>query len=88
MGKMIAITSLLVIGLAGAAAAQGRNSGDRALGTELNRDRAETRIERLREDQRQKEERSEPRAQKTPGSNATKQSRRAEQAFELECVAR
>ena len=73
MGKMIAITSLLVIGLAGAATAQGRNSGDRALGTELNRDRAETRIERLREDQRQKEERSEPRAQKTPGSNATKQ---------------
>ena len=42
MGKMIAITSLLVIGLAGAAAAQGRNSGDRALGTELNRDRAES----------------------------------------------
>ena len=30
MGKMIAITSLLVIGLAGAAAAQGRNSGPRA----------------------------------------------------------
>lgn len=73
MRKVIVLAGLFLIGFAGAATAQKSSAGDRALGAELNRERAETRIERLREDQRQKEERSAPRAQKVPGSNSTKQ---------------
>lgn len=66
-GKTIVLAGLLVLGVSGPAAAQKSNSGDRALGAELNRDRAETRIERLRQDQRQseqKQERANSRAQK------------------------
>ena len=74
MGKIIVIAGLLAIGLAGSAAAQKGNSGDRALGTELNRDRAETRIERLRQDQRQKEQKEERGARaKAQGSSTTQQ---------------
>ena len=56
--RNIIIVAGLVLACVSAAAAQGRNSpGDRALGSELNRDKAETRIDRLRQDQKQKEER-------------------------------
>jgi len=65
--KTAVLAGLLALGASGPAAAQKSNSADRALGTELNRDRAETRIERLRQDQRQneqKQERVNSRAQK------------------------
>ena len=71
MRKIVVIAGLLACGLPSGAVAQKGNSGDRALGTELNRDRAETRIERLRQDQRQneqKQDRNAPRAQKHPGT--------------------
>jgi len=77
MGKIIVIASLLAAGLAGNASAQ-RSTGDRALGAELNRDKAETRIERLRQDQRQKEkdERPAARGSQRPAGNSTQQQSR------------
>ena len=76
MGRIVVIASVLVA-LSAPATAQKRDAGDRTLGTELNRERAETRIERLRQDQRQsREERSQSRAQKIqPSGNSTKQPR-------------
>ena len=46
MSKFFVITSLLLAACTGGAAAQGRDAGDRALGSELARDKAETRIDR------------------------------------------
>jgi hypothetical protein len=75
MRTMIAFAGLVLIALAGTAAAQKRDPADRALGTELNRERAETRIERLRQDQRQqRDERPAARAQKIqPSGTSTQQ---------------
>ena len=74
MRTMIAFAGLVLIAFAGTAAAQKRDPADRALGTELNRERAETRIERLRQDQRQqRDERPAARAQKIPPSGNTTQ---------------
>jgi hypothetical protein len=73
MSKFFVITSLLLAACTGGAAAQGRDADDRALGSELARDKAETRIDRLRQDQRQKEDRAQPRAQKLPPENTTRQ---------------
>jgi hypothetical protein len=72
MSKFFVIASLLAACTSGAAA-QGRDAGDRALGSELARDKAETRIDRLRQDQRQKEDRVQPRAQKLSPENTTRQ---------------
>ncbi len=75
--KSIVLAVLVTLGVTSPAAAQRANSGDRALGSELNRDRAETRIERLRQDQRQneeKQERTNSRAQK-PSKPAQQQPR-------------
>ena len=74
MRNTIVIAALLAVGLSGGALAEKSNSSDRTIGTELNRERAETRIERLRQDQRQneqKQERNTSRAQKLP--NKTQQ---------------
>ena len=73
MTRFFVIASLLLGAGVGSAAAQGRDAGDRALGSELARDKAETRIDRLRQDQRQKEDRAQPRAQKLPPENTTRQ---------------
>jgi hypothetical protein len=73
MRKIFVIASLILLASASGATAQGRSPGDRALGSELARDKAETRIERLRQDQRQKDERPTPRAQKLPPDNSTRQ---------------
>jgi hypothetical protein len=73
MRNTVIIASVILIASATGAAAQGKNAGDRALGSELARDKAETRIDRLRQDQRQKEERSTPRAQKPPPDDTTRQ---------------
>jgi hypothetical protein len=48
----IAIAVFIFILSAGTALPQGRDSNDRSLGIEMNRDRAEGRINRLREDKR------------------------------------
>ena len=73
MRNLMLIASLVVFASPNAAAAQGKNAGDRALGAELNRDKAETRIERLRQDQRQKNERPAARAQKIQPSGGSAQ---------------
>ena len=73
MRKAAVFASLLLAALASDVAAQGRNAGDKALGSELARDKAETRIDRLRQDQRQNEQRPQPRAQKLPGDNTSQQ---------------
>lgn len=76
MSKSIMIASLMLVALTGGTGAQGDRPGDRALGSELARDKAETRIDRLRQDQRQNEQRPQPRAQKLPGDNPTQQQQR------------
>jgi len=75
MRTTIAFAGLVLIAFAGTAPAQKRDPADRALGTELNRERAETRIERLRQDQRQqRDERPAARAQKfQPSGTSTQQ---------------
>ena len=73
MRTILVLASLILLASASGVAGQGRNGGDRALGSELNRDKAETRIDRLRQDQRQKEDRPQPRAQKPPADNTTRQ---------------
>jgi hypothetical protein len=73
MRKITVIMTMILLATASVATAQGRNAGDRALGSELSRDKAETRIERLRQDQRQKDERPVPRAQKLPADGSTRQ---------------
>ena len=73
MIQFLSVVSLILIAGIDGVAAQGRDAGDRALGSELARDKAETRIDRLRQDQRQKEERASPRAQKLPPDNTTPQ---------------
>jgi hypothetical protein len=75
MTKPIALAALMLVAFAAGASAQKGDAGDRALGSELARDRAETRIDRLRQDQRQKEERAQPRAQKLPPAPKTQQQR-------------
>ena len=65
-GAMFA--SLVAIALTGTAAAQ-RDPTERTINNELNRERAETRIERLKQDQREREERSSPRAQSKPSDS-------------------
>lgn len=76
MRHSIALAVTVLVAFAGGASAQGRDAGDRALGSELARDRAETRIDRLRQDQRQKEDRAQPRAQKLPPAPKTQQQQR------------
>ena len=74
MTRTIAFAGLLLVAFTGTAAAQKRDPADRALGTELNRERAETRIDRLRQDQRQqRDERPAARAQKIQPSGSTTQ---------------
>jgi hypothetical protein len=46
MSKFFVIASLLLAACTSGAGAQGRDAGDRALGSELARDKAETRIDR------------------------------------------
>jgi hypothetical protein len=64
-GKSVIFASLIAVALTGGAMAQ-RDATDRSINNELNRERAETRIERLKQDQREREERSSPRAQSKP----------------------
>ena len=66
MIRTVLMAALLATATTGNALAQ-RDPSDRALGSELSRERAETRIDRLRQDQRQNEqdkERAKARAQK------------------------
>ncbi len=66
MLRIVVMAALIVTAATGSALAQ-RDPSDRALGSELSRERAETRIDRLRQDQRQKDqdkERARARAQK------------------------
>jgi hypothetical protein len=77
MGKIVTLSSvilasLIVIALTGGAMAQ-RDATERSINNELNRERAETRIERLKQDQREREERSSPRAQSKTPYGTTKQ---------------
>jgi hypothetical protein len=64
-GKSAILASLIAIALNGGAMAQ-RDATDRSINNDLNRERAETRIERLKQDQRERGERSSPRAQSKP----------------------
>lgn len=70
-GKSVIFASLIAIALTGTANAQ-RDATERSINNELNRERAETRIERLKQDQREREERSSPRAQSKPPYGSTK----------------
>lgn len=54
MRPVFILASLLLLAAASDAAAQGRDRSDRALGAEISRDRAETRIERMQQDREQK----------------------------------
>jgi hypothetical protein len=66
IAKTVVLASLTVVACTGGAMAQ-RDTTDRSIINDLNRERAETRIERLKQDQREREERSAPRArQKKP----------------------
>jgi hypothetical protein len=49
------LIGLFLLASVTSAGAQSRDPSDRALGTEMNRDRAETRIERLRQERTQQE---------------------------------
>jgi hypothetical protein len=75
MWKFFALAGAILLVSASSAVAQGRNT-DRTIGPELNRDRAETRIERLRQDQRQQQDKpGAARAQKLQPSSTTQQPR-------------
>ena len=51
MRKSIAIVVLILLGMP--AAARAGDAGDRMLGVDMNRDKAESRVDRLREDKQQ-----------------------------------
>jgi hypothetical protein len=72
MRKFLTMAGFLLVAFAGHAMAQGRDANEKSLNSELARDRAETRIDRLRQDQRLKEDRAQPRAQKLPGETNTR----------------
>ena len=56
MRTALALVAFLLIATSMPALGQSRDPSDRALGAEMSRDRAESRIERLRRDKEQKED--------------------------------